>query len=455
MRNRVLYHRHYGHFWAAKDADFARVAEEVLARHPRSGEAVKYIADYFYQGLDRTSRAIDILVAAHKLQVLDEDGQSRLVNYLQAQNRYAESIPLLLALVKKRPTMPSDRVRLLSAYYHTNRSADLLAFLKETDAFFHEKDRWQEHILAALASSCLDNHLYAQSVAYYNEVIPLHQRSQPRRGIGNGTLSLYYAQLARAFAGLGKTGEAVDAAGGAIVSWGPSHRNRAQALDTLRQVLREAADLDGYVAAREARVAADGLDSAVIRKALGQVYLEKGAPAKAIPQLQQAITLQPNDLETHRLLIDCFDKQGEKQKAILALLDAAETSRRNIQLYQDLGRRLKDQPKEAERAYTSIVEVLPSESESHALLAEVRQSQDRWSEAATQWEQVARIRTLEPTGLLKLAAARVHLRQWEQATQTLRKVSSRQWPPRFGDVRSQVRVLEDRIKERRKNGPGR
>ena len=55
--------------------------------------------------------------------------------------------------------------------------------------------------------------------------------------------------------------------------------------------------------------------------------------------------------------------------------------RRDIALYEQLGRRLGKEPKEAERAYTSIVEVLPAESESHALLAEVRQKQGRWPEA--------------------------------------------------------------------------
>jgi tetratricopeptide (TPR) repeat protein len=155
--------------------------------------------------------------------------------------------------------------------------------------------------------------------------------------------------------------------------------------------------------------------------------------------------LQLNDMETHRLLTDCFDKLGAKQKAIFALLRAAETSRRDIKLYQDLGRRLQDKPKEAERAFTSIVEVMPHESEGHALLAEVRSRQNRWAEAATQWQQVARIRALEPTGLLKLADAQVHLRQWEQADQTLGKVRVRKWPLRFSDVPQQVRELERRI----------
>ncbi|HEY7424476.1 MAG TPA: VIT domain-containing protein [Gemmataceae bacterium] len=448
-RNRVLYHRSYSSFWTAKEGDFAKVAEEVLAKHPQSGHAAAYIAEYLYHGLHRYPRAIEVLLAAHKGQLLDDAGQFQLVHYLHGQNRWAESIPVLQPLVARRPEHLSYRIALLSAYFRTGQQADLLAFLKETDAFFHEKGRWREDVLAALASSCLENKLYTQSAAYFNEVIPLHQRTKPRRGIGDGVLSRYYTELARAYAGLGKTVEAVEAASGAIVSWGPTHRNRAQAIEALKQVLHQAPNLDRYVASRDIETVASGLDSALVRKTLGQVYLEKGAPAKAVPQLQLSIGLQPNDLETHRLLTSCFDKLGEEQKAVSALLQAAEASRRDIKLYQDLGRRLASKPKEAERAYTSIVEVMPSESEGHALLAEVRQQQDRWAEAVTQWEQVARIRALEPTGLLKLAAAQVHLRQWDQAEQTLRKVGVRQWPPRFGEVRQQVRELEEQIKKGR------
>ena len=54
--------------------------------------------------------------------------------------------------------------------------------------------------------------------------------------------------------------------------------------------------------------------------------------------------------------------------------------------------------------------------------------------AIAQWEQVARIRSLEPTGLLKLAAAQIHELQWDQAAETLRKLDTRTWPARFGDV---------------------
>ena len=53
--------------------------------------------------------------------------------------------------------------------------------------------------------------------------------------------------LANAYAGLDKTIEAVDAAGGAIVAWGPRHNQRSQALETLKQVLSRSPDLGGYV----------------------------------------------------------------------------------------------------------------------------------------------------------------------------------------------------------------
>ena len=83
---------------------------------------------------------------------------------------------------------------------------------------------------------------------------------------------------------------------------------------------------------------------------------------------------------------------------------------------------------------TSIVEVLPNESESHQMLAGIREQQNRWPEAIAEWEHVARLRVLEPTGLLKLAAAQIHERLWDKAQQTLRKLDANNWPERFGDV---------------------
>jgi tetratricopeptide (TPR) repeat protein len=445
QRNRTMYDQRYDgvRFWSAKAPDFARTAEDVLAQRGDSSAAVQYIAEYFYSGLNQPNRAIDILLAAHKRKVLVEEGQAQLIGYLFQQNRHGEAIPLLEPLVQRLPGHLDYRVRLMHAYFRVGRQADLVALLKQTDAYFHEKDRWGEGPLAQLAHSTLTNELYEHSVAYYKELIPLHEREAPGRGIGDGTLADYYMGLAKAYAGLKKTPDAVDAASGSIVARGPRHKDRARSLETLKSVLVRSPDLNAFVAHFDSQKQ----DSAIIRTALGQAYREQGDIARAVQQLQLAVRLQPNDAETRKLLIESLDKQGNREAALRELLEFAHQSRRDLKLYEELGKRYaaSEQPREAERAYTSIVEVQPAESESHALLAEIREKQERWSLAIEQWQQVARIRALEPTGLLKLAAALIHEKRWDEARETLRRLDSRTWPTRFGDVHQQVRKLEAEI----------
>ena len=94
----------------------------------------------------------------------------------------------------------------------------------------------------------------------------------------------------------------------------------------------------------------------------------------------------------------------------------------------------------------------PNESESHTLLAEIRQTQGRWPEAIDQWRQVVRVRALEPTGLLKLAEAQLHEKQWDAARQTLEALLAKDWPERFGNVRSQAEDLKRRVETSRAAG---
>ena len=61
------------------------------------------------------------------------------------------------------------------------------------------------------------------------------------------------------------------------------------------------------------------------------------------------------------------------------------------------------------------------------------------------WEQVAKLRALEPTGLLKLAAAQIHEKQWDKASRTVHQLKSTAWPARFADVAHQASELERQI----------
>ncbi len=450
-RSRNMYWKDYGYFWKEKTEAFSQVAEEVYAQRKQSGEAVKYIAAYLFDGLDRDDRAIEMLFVARAAGLLDEGGEHTLVGYLHHRERYGESIALLVPLVELRPDNIQYRVSLMRAYYHSQRRDELTALREATDAHFRAEGRWQENAIDSLAGVCWETKLFEHARKYYGEVIPLHQRTQPNRGIGDGTLSHYYSMLAKVCAELGDTPAAVDAACHAVVSWGPRQDQRREALNSLKSVLERAADLDAYATTLDAETEKSGLDNPIVRKALGQVYLERSQFDKALVQLRRAVVLEPNDREIHTALVACFDGQGDAQGAVDQRLASLELSRRDIELYKDLDRRFDDleQPAQAERAYTSLVEMLPHESEGHAALAEIRQAQDRWSDAADHWREVARIRALEPTGLVRLAEAQIHLKQWDESRTTLRKLETTDWPSRFGDVAGQVRQLERQMEEQR------
>jgi hypothetical protein len=66
---------------------------------------------------------------------------------------------------------------------------------------------------------------------------------------------------------------------------------------------------------------------------------------------------------------------------------------------------------------------------------------------------VVEIRTLEPTGLLKLAAAQIEFKDWNSAAKTVQKLRSQTWPPRFNEALRQVRELEKKLEERSKSPP--
>jgi len=83
------------------------------------------------------------------------------------------------------------------------------------------------------------------------------------------------------------------------------------------------------------------------------------------------------------------------------------------------------------------------------LLAEIRQRQHRWADSVVQWEQVARIRSLEPTGLLRLCEVLIHDHRPAEARAVLEKLQKKTWPDRFEtgpeDVREKIRVLQKQV----------
>lgn len=443
--NPYIYRRHYSHFWAEKTADFAKAAEEVLNESRNSGRVALAVARYLRDGLGLLPRAIEILLIAHKAGLLEESAQYELAQWLREANRYGEMIALLEPLVNVRPDNMSYRTLLMVAYHHSQRPEQLVDLIGKTHEHFHAGGRWTEAHAAQFAQACLGTDQWERAKMYFTEVIALHQRANPGSGLNDSVLSEYYQNLARSESRLEHTVEAVSAASAAIVCWDARHEHRNHALNTLREVISAAKNLDGYVAHLDAEAAKTGQDSPILRKAVGQIYQSRKEHAKALVQLQLALQLQPNDRETHQALIAGYDATGNATAATHQLLQLIDLNQHDLELYKQLATRLQGNEAEAERAATSIIESAPNEAESHAALAEIRQQQNRWAEAIPHWQQVSQLRRLEPTGLIKLAEAQLHEKQWDGARQTLEKLQRTPWPSRFADVDQQTRRLQDQL----------
>ena len=442
-RNRSVYDRRHGTFWAEKRAVFRRAALAFLEERRDNGPAIAYAAEYLFRGLEAYDEAIDALARGHRRGVLAIEGRALLAGFLQERGRWSESVAILDELVADRPGEVSYRVMLMRGHFNLGDEPQLSRTFDSAVAWFQETDAWNEWPIAALAAGCLETHLFEDCVALYDEAIALHVKSARRRGVGDGTLSTYYRNLAGAHSGLGDTDSAVDAAAGAIVSWGRGRYERQQDLARLEQILFDAEDLDAYVERLDEESRRTGLENPIVRKALGRAYVRREAYERAVAQLRRALEGQPNDLETHAQLVQTCEAMGRADLTVAAQLEWARTAGHELHLYRDLGRRLMSlrRPDDAERAYTHIVEIMPNESESHTALAEIRQHQGRWSEASDHWRHVIRVRTKEPAGYVGLARTLIRQRHWTEAQEVIDQVISTSWPERFGDVRSTGRRL--------------
>ncbi len=444
--SRYFYHDNYGpRFWKEKAGDFARAAEEALEEQINSGRNVTYVAEYLHGGLNRSRRAIEVMLIAHQKKILNTAQQIKLCDFLHDRRRYAESIPILEPIVEENPDEIHYRTRLITAYGRCDRNQQMRALLAATDQHFRRQGRWTELNIHALANCCLGVRLHAESAKYFDELIPLHQRTQPNRGIGNGTLSHYYGEQSRVYVAMGNTIKAVEAAAAGVIAWGPSYPQRQSSLFWLENALTRSKNLDAYVKHLDKQASQTGQDSPLIRQKVGVAYSKKKQYKKAVEQLQIAIDLQPTDAATHQALIQAYQALQDDDGVVRQTLAQLDVDRHNLELYTDLAKRLKDDEALSERAATTLVEAAPLEAEHHQALAEYRQQQDRWNDAIVHWKQVAKLRSLEPNGLLKLAEAQLHQEDWPAARRTIEKLNKTDWPGRFQNVRRQTETLQKRL----------
>ncbi len=450
QRGRGIYDQRWDTFWREKRKEFADAVRAELAAGPDDELVLRRSADYLFHGLSQFDDAIARLAQRHQSGRLELDGQQLLCQLLHERKRFTESVPILAGLIVRRPDDLDLRVMQMIALDGSKEREALEAARSATESHWREKKLWNEGPIATLAKASFDTDLFDRSVSYYAEAIALHVKAAPNRGVGDGRLAEYYGWQAQALAGLGRTSEAVDAAAGAVVAWGGRSDQRKQALDALEQVLFQAESLDAYAASVDAEVRKSGLENPTIRRALGKVYERKSAWEKAAAQFRAVLEVTPNDVEVHQLLVEVYDVMNQPERAVLQLFSSMEATGHDVTLMRELGRRLVrlGDAARAERVHTNLVEMLPNESESHQSLAEVREQQKHFPDAAEQWRQVIRVRSKEPTGYLGLARALLAAGEKKAAREPLETLIGGTWEERFGDVKAEARELLRRVESR-------
>jgi tetratricopeptide (TPR) repeat protein len=365
------------------------------------------------------------------------------VIYLQERDRHVESIPFAAAIVEKEPGNVEYRVVLMRALGRAGDREKLVAALEAAEDWFREKKAMGEGAAAGLAGACVETGLFEKALSLYDEAIAIHLKAVRRRSGGDGQLSGYYQGKARAWSGLGKTKEAVDAASAGIVSWGPRQDQRMEATKVLLDILRAAKDLDAFATLVDAQAEKDKKENPTLRTALGKVWLERKEYAKAARHLDAAVESGPVDPEAYKALTEAYEKAGDPARAAARVLALARAKARDFALWKDLGERLAmlGRAAEADRAYATLAETSANESEGRQALAEVRESQKRFADAAEEWRQVIRVRSREPGGYLGLARSLIGAGRPQEAREPIDHLLGTQWPERNGVVRAEAGTL--------------
>ena len=442
--NGGMYHQSYGDFWSGKADAFARITHEILRANPDDGPLIEYAAQYLWDGLSRRDDAIRVLSVAWRKDLLSEAGGSLLASYLFTEARYADAVPVLRKLLELRPRDHNLLSQLIESLCRPGKKKAWTRLLADTEADFTKEGIWGWNAQTTFAGACQRCGAWDDAVRLFETGIDGYMdagRQQPR---GDASLSAWYSGLAEAYAGLGDTAKAVDAASGAVVAWGRNQTQRSAALGTLTKVLMSAKDLDGYIKEFERQVEETGLENPTVRKALGKVLMVQKEDAAALRQFEHALEISRWDTEVLDSVVEIHRRGKRYRKAAEARLRACRAVPvefacwdKAAALYAEAG-----DAAAAERARTSIVEAAPDEADAHEALARLFQDEGRWLDALGRWRQVVRLREQAPAGYLGMAAAAVKAQVWDEADRAVDHILSRVWPQVFQHIVRQALDLK-------------
>ena len=429
-------------FWAEKEDEFAATAGRVLELAPGDVTAQHRAASYL-RSLGRKAEAVAALAAALDRGAITDAGRLDLAQWLVADGDFARALPLLESLRATYPDRLKYDLLAAQALHGLQRHDEAVSLLTAVRTHHEEEKSWKHAVAAALGRAALELGYLEPAETWLAEAIRLREEELGRRAAADATLGTYYGLLARALGDLGRTDAAVDAASAAVIAWGRDMRQREVALDQLTEVLVRADSLEAWVLTYDARVDAEGVDAAILRKAIATAYEKRGEPTQAVSQWLLARELAPEDASIHQALVAVLDELGREQDALSALLESLRVAPRNLEAAEDLARRYAKAGAEgqAERARTQLAEARPNEAPGHRRLARLFADAGRRKEAVVQLEQVVRTDPLDPTGWLELGEAQLAVGDATAARTSAHHVLEGTWDARFGGIEERAASL--------------
>jgi len=451
-RSRYLYGR--GRLqWTDKIPAFRRTALEMATSVASDEARILHIANYLHYDLNQPNDAINLLRNLMTAGQLSYDGRSVLASYYEQANRHGDALLILMDLLATRPSDYGVRTRMIAALVATDQAAKALEMTKAAAEWLKANQGWESWNIVSLAQGISGAKatipMLQTAEAYYLEAITMYLAGRSNKWAPDWSLGEWHGALATIRSRLGKVIEAIDSASAAIVLWGPWQDQRNSALQTLDKVMKDAKDMAAVVAHIDAEVAKSGLENPILRKSAGRALADRREYSAAIGQFELALAVAPEDVEIHTLVVNACERAKDWEQMAAKLKRQIGEHPFDMTSYNRLSQLLEDRlnnPSEALRVATTMVEVSPNETKGQAAMAVWFMDRKRWAEALDRWEQVIRVKPNDPEGYIGKIRVLIRSGKRSDASDLARDLLKREWPDTVTDLEEQLkRVLSEEL----------
>jgi len=252
-----------------------------------------------------------------------------------------------------------------------------------------------------------------------------------------------HSGMARALGALGRVDEA------------ETHFRQAEKLDpAYRDGLLELASLREKAKNYDAAIAIyqEFLDQVGVRERLGQLYLETGRPAEAIPHLENAVKASPSSANLYALGT-AYLRAKETQKAMAAFEQAIAAEPSNADLGLSYAGLLRDQKNFAAAAkqYWRITQLEPGSKAAWTGLATMLLSLENYAQALAAFDRLEALGDPSPGIYFFRALAHDHGKQYQPALENYQRflsLSQDKYPDEEFKARQRIKVIQKELSKR-------